>query len=139
MGGILTILTSRIGIVGIAVILLGGLWFYHSQQMKSAQEKYDALNLTITDPMTGYIARLATVRINLAACTAVIEDSNKRVEEAKAEADKRVAAANLELAPLRARLLAAQRRVTRTPVPVPKPGETACDTAARLIDEELAK
>lgn len=103
----------------------------------AAEAQTEKLNLAITEPRNGYIARIASCQSELAGARISINSQNAAIDqvirsaaEAKARSEARIKAAE-------AQTRAAQRRAETIRTFQPQDGETQCEAAFRLHRESI--
>lgn len=86
----------------------------------------DEWKAQVTDPETGYIARLTTARASIATLTRSIEDQNAAIEAIRSESAGRIAQAEADAEAAREQIADALARAERT-LTRPIAGNTMCD------------
>lgn len=126
------------GASALLLIVCGVLWY----QVHTLTKDKAGLIDRIENKETGYIVSLDRARGDFAACQGSIAQSDARTAQAQRDGEAKVAQLQKErdeaLAKLKSALAAAKARAAALArPPIALPGETACDTAARLILEEV--
>lgn len=95
---------------GLLSLIMTGLLIASYIENRAIAHQRDQLRASIMDPHTGYVARLAQARTNVATLQAALDDQNRKIDQMKQESDQKLAEAKLELARLTNERDSAQRR-----------------------------
>lgn len=143
MSAAVAFLTSRLGLSIIcgALILLSVVasynWGLTHRDMVREQQRADGLHAEIYDPGTGYKDRVTLCAAALAGTQGALDRQNKAVDEMAAAMIAQTEKAQAAVDAAQARALTAQQRANALLFEQPRPGETRCDAADRLILENI--
>ncbi|MCG2665043.1 hypothetical protein [Brevundimonas sp.] len=101
------------------------------------EQRADGLDDDINAPGVGYKDRLTLCVSNLAGAQKAMETQNKAVDELRAAGDAAKGRAQAAVDAAQARAAAAQQRAQSLLSEQPRPGETRCEAADRLILEQV--
>lgn len=135
--------TSRLGLA----IICGGLvllsatasyqWGVTHRDLVEVEGARSELYDQIHAAGVGYKDRLTMSRANLAGAQAALATQNKAVDDLKAASDAAAVRAQAAVDAAQARATVAQQRAQQLLLEQPRPGETRCEAADRLILEQV--
>lgn len=143
MTAILTFITSRLGLgIICGVLILASVtasyqWGQTHRDMVREEQRAYGLEAEINAPGVGYKDRLTLCVSNLAGAQKALETQNEAVDELRAAGDAAKARAQAAVDAAQARAAAAQQRAQSLLSEQPRPGETRCEAADRLILEQV--
>ena len=112
-------------------------WGVTHRDLVKEEQRGDALYAEINTEGTGYKDRLTMCGANLAGVQAALARQNQAVDDLKAASDAAAVRAQAAVDAAQARARAAQQQAQTLLLETPRPGETRCDAADRLILEEI--
>lgn len=127
-------------VAGCAALLPLSIWLgwtagVANRDRVTAEAEADRLDLLITAPQTGYIARLTSCQVSLAGAQASVAAQNAAIDNLQQAADAAGARAAAAVAAAQASARAAERRADAVLTAVPREGEGRCEAAFRLHQE----
>ncbi|MFN7110340.1 MAG: hypothetical protein ACK4M2_01790 [Brevundimonas sp.] len=140
---ILRFITSRLGLgVICGALILASVtasyqWGQTHRDKVREEQRADGLHSEIYTPGVGYKDRLTLCVSNLAGAQKALETQNKAVDELRAAGDAAKARAQAAVDAAQARAAAAQQRAQSLLSEQPRPGESRCEAAGRLILEQV--
>lgn len=112
-------------------------WGVTHHDLVQEQGRSAELHAQINAPGIGYKDRLTMAHANLAGAQAALATQNKAVDALKAASDAAAVRAQAAVDAAQARATQAQQRAQQLLLETPRPGETRCDAADRLILEQV--
>lgn len=143
IAAILRFITSRLGLgVICGALILASVtasyqWGQSRRDMVREEQRADGLEAEINAPGVGYKDRLTLCVSNLAGAQKALETQNEAVDELRAAGDAAKARAQAAVDAAQARAAIAQQRAQSLLSEQPRPGETRCEAADRLILEQV--
>lgn len=143
--GLLSLLPSRLAVISavgclifipLAVFTAYG-WGVSNRDRIREEQRADGLYDQIHAAGVGYKDRLTMSQANLAGAQAALATQNKAVDDLKAASDAAAVRAQAAVDAAQARATAAQQRAQQLLLEQPRPGETRCEAADRLILEQV--
>lgn len=136
-------LTSRIGLGALCVLLIAASvtasyqWGVTHRDMVREEQRANGLWSDINAPNVGYKDRLTMCGANLAGAQSALARQNQAVDDLKAASDAAAERAQAAVDAAQARATAAQQRAQQLLLETPRPGESRCEAADRLILEQV--
>lgn len=112
-------------------------WGVTHRDMVREEQRANGLWSDINAPNVGYKDRLTRCGANLAGAQASLARQNQAVDDLKAASDAAADRAQAAVDAAQARARAAQQQAQALLLETPRPGETRCDAADRLILEQV--
>lgn len=143
MSVVLAFITSRLGLgIICGVLILASItasykWGMTHRDMVREQQRANGLWSDINAPNIGYKDRLTMCGANLAGAQSALARQNQAVDDLKAASDAAAVRAQAAVDAAQARATAAQQRAQQLLLETPRPGETRCEAADRLILEQV--
>ena len=143
MSAILSLITSRLGLgIICGLLILASVtasyqWGVTHRDMVREEHRANGLWLDINAPNIGYKDRLTMCGANLAGAQSALARQNQAVDDLKAASDAAAARAQVAVDAAQARATAVQQRAQALLLETPRPGETRCEAADRLILEQV--
>ena len=143
IAAILRFITSRLGLgVICGALILASVtasyqWGQTHRDLVREEQRADELDDDINAPGVGYKDRLTLCVSNLAGAKTALETQNKAVDELRVAGDAAKVRAQAAVDAAQARAAAAQQRAQSLLSEQPRPGETRCEAADRLILEQV--
>lgn len=139
----LAFLTSRLGLgIICGVLILASVtasyqWGVTHRDLVKEEQRGDGLYAEINTEGTGYKDRLTMCGANLAGAQSALAQQNQAVDDLKAASDAAAVRAQAAVDAAQARARAAQQQAQALLLETPRPGETRCEAADRLILEQV--
>lgn len=132
-------IAAVLGCVILFPLAIGGAWMagIANRDKVQAERLAKDLDTQITAPSTGYIARLTACQTSLRGAEASVKRQNQAVDILTREAADATARANAAVSSAQAQARAAERRAQAVLQARPAEGETVCDAAFRLHQEDV--
>lgn len=143
MSTILALVTSRLGLgIICGVLILASVtasyqWGVTHRDLVKEEQRGDGLYAEINTEGTGYKDRLTMCGANLAGAQSALARQNQAVDDLKAASDAAAVRAQAAVDAAQARATTAQQRAQILLLETPRPGETRCEAADRLILEQV--
>ena len=143
MSAVLAVITSRLGLgIICGVLILTSVtasyqWRVTHRDMVREEQRANGLWSDINAPNVGYKDRLTICDASLAAAQSALARQNQAVDDLKAASDAAADRAQAAVDAAQARATAAQQRAQQLLLETPRPGETRCEAADRLILEQV--
>ena len=143
MSAALAVITSRLGLGIICGVLILAFvtasyqWGVTHRDMVREEQRANGLWSDINAPDVGYKDRLTMCDANLAGAQSALDRQNQAVDDLKAASDAAADRAQAAVDAAQARATAAQVRAQSLLLETPRPGETRCEAADRLILEQV--
>lgn len=143
MSTILALVTSRLslgiicGVLILASVTASYQWGVTHRDLVKEEQRGDGLYAEINTEGTGYKDRLTMCGANLAGAQASLARQNQAVDDLKAASDAAAVRAQAAVDAAQARTRAAQQQTQILLLETPRPGETRCEAADRLILEQV--
>lgn len=143
--GLSSLLPSRLAVISavgclifipLAVFTAYG-WGVSNRDRIREEQRADGLYDQIHAAGVGYKDRLTMSHANLAGAQAALATQNKAVDDLKAASDAAAVRAQVAVDAAQARATVAQQRAQQLLLEQPRPGETRCEAADRLILEQV--
>lgn len=143
--GLSSLLPSRLAVISavgclifvpLAVFTAYG-WGLSNRDRIREEQRADGLYDQIHAAGVGYKDRLTMSQANLAGAQAALATQNKAVDDLKAASDAAAVRAQAAVDAAQARATVAQQRAQQLLLEQPRPGETRCEAADRLILEQV--
>lgn len=142
LGGLFPSRLTVAAVVGCAVLIplvavTGRSAIVANAALDRAEARVVELDRQIQEPVTGYIARLATCRSSLGSMEAGVKTQNAAIEGLRQRALESEARAEAAVRGAQAQARATERRAQAVLQARPRDGEGQCDAAYRLHQENL--
>lgn len=143
--GLSSLLPSRLAVISavgclifvpLAVFTAYG-WGVSNRDRIREEQRADGLYDQIHAAGVGYKDRLTMSQANLAGAQAALATQNRAVDDLKAASDAAAVRAQAAVDAAQARATVAQQRAQQLLLEQPRPGETRCEAADRLILEQV--
>lgn len=112
-------------------------WGVTHHDLVQEQDRADELYAQINAPNIGYKDRLTMARANLAGAQSALARQSQAIDDMKAATDAAADRAQAAVDAAQARATAAQQLAQQLLFETPRPGETRCEAADRLILEQV--
>ncbi|WP_295169649.1 hypothetical protein [uncultured Brevundimonas sp.] len=112
-------------------------WGVTHRDMVREEQRANGLWSDINAPNVGYKDRLTMCGANLAGAQSALARQNQAVDDLKAASDAAAIRAQAAVDVAQARARAAQQQAQTLLLETPRPGETRCEAADRLILEQV--
>ena len=112
-------------------------WGVTHRDMVREEQRANGLWSDINAPNVGYKDRLTMCGANLAGAHSALARQNQAVDDLKAASDAAAVRAQAAVDAAQARARAAQQQAQALLLETPRPGETRCEAADRLILEQV--
>lgn len=130
------ILPSRLTIAACAAtVILLPVSIWTSWNWGVSNRLHSQLDAEVNTPVTGMRFKYAACEAERGNLTAQVERQNRAMSDLKAESDRRTEAANKAIADARRAQQSAEARVRTLRSQQPRPGESQCEAADRIIVE----